>query len=74
MSAPSLYASLGQIKAEAARLDFVKSALTVLGLLPVAVGFLLRFLWMAPAFLWASAMWGWRRADALVKARQAGSG
>lgn len=65
---PSLYADMRRVRSEAARLDFARSILTLIGAIPVILGFAARMLWMAPAFLWASCAWGWRRADAAIKA------
>lgn len=70
MAAPSLYADMRNVKTEAARLDFARSMLVLLGAIPVAAGFVARMLWMAPAFLFASAAWGWRRADTAIKAHE----
>ncbi len=65
--APSFYADLRKVREEAARLDFVRSMLSVIGIIPIVLGFTARVLWMAPAFLWVSVMWGWRRADSAIK-------
>lgn len=74
MAAPSLYADMSNVRREAARLDFARSLLVILGAVPVVLGFTARLIWMAPAFLWASAAWGWRRADRAIKAHQASGG
>lgn len=73
MTAPSLYADMRNIRTAAARLDFVRALLTVLSAIPVVLGFTARLVWMGPAFLWASAAWGWRRADTAIRAHEAAS-
>lgn len=67
MASPSLYADMRNIRTAAARLDFVRAMLTLLSVIPVVLGFAARLLWMGPAFLWASVVWGWRRADTALK-------
>lgn len=66
----SLYAEINHIRNEAATVDPVKVALTVLSFPFVALFFLLRFVWMIPAFMWAAGQWGWQRADSVIKARE----
>lgn len=65
----TLYAQVSSIRDEAAALDPVKVFLTLAGLPFFVLFFIARFVWMVPAFLWTSGFYGWRQADALVKAR-----
>lgn len=65
--APSFYGDMRNVREEAARLDFTRSLLAIIGAIPVVLGFTARVIWMAPAFLWVSAAWGWRRADSAIK-------
>lgn len=67
----SLYSDVRSIRAEALRVDPVRLLLAMVAFPFVVVGVVLRFCWMVPAFLYASAAYGWRRADEVVKARQA---
>lgn len=61
---------VAKIRTEAATLDPVKVVLTLVALGPFALFFVLRFAWMVPAYLWTTGVHGWRRADAVLKARQ----
>ena len=66
----SLYAEINHIRNEAASVDPVKVALTVVSSPFVVLFFLLRFAWMVPAFVWAAGVWGWQRADKVIKTRE----
>lgn len=67
----SVYADVTRLRAEAATVDPVKFFLAVVAAPFVLLGLVLRFAWMVPAFLYVSAQYGWRKADEVVKARQA---
>lgn len=67
----SVYADVNGIRAEAVSIDPVKFFLALFAAPFVLLGLVLRFAWMVPAFLYASALYGWRKADVVVKARQA---
>lgn len=66
----SVYADVSSIRAEAAKLDPVKVALTLAAIVPFVLFFVLRFAWMVPAYLWTSGVHGWRQADKVLHARQ----
>lgn len=65
----SLYADVASIRDEAAKLDPVKVFMTLCGLPFFALFFVVRFVWMVPAFLWTAGIYGWRQADGLIRAR-----
>lgn len=67
----SVYSDVSEIRAEALRVDPVRALLAVVAFPFVVLGLVLRFAWMVPAFLYASTVYGWRRADEVVKQRQA---
>ncbi len=67
----SVYADLREIRREALQVDPVRILLTLFAAPFVVLGLVLRFAWMVPAFCYASAVYGWRKADTTVKARQA---
>jgi len=66
----SVYADVPRIRTEAATLDPVRVLLTLVAVVPFVLGFVLRFAWMVPAFIWTSGVHGWRSADKAVAARQ----
>ena len=65
----SLYADVANIRDEAAKLDPVKVFMTLCGLPFFVLFFVVRFVWMVPAFLWTAGIYGWRQADRLIAAR-----
>jgi hypothetical protein len=67
----SVYSDMRQIRAEALRLDPVRFLLAILAAPFAVLGVVLRLVWMVPAFCYASTVYGWRKADAAVKASQA---
>lgn len=67
----SVYSDVSRIRAEALSVDPVKFLLAVAAIPFVVLGLVLRVVWMVPAFCYASAVYGWRRADEVVKQRQA---
>lgn len=67
----SVYDDVLTIRAEALRVDPVRFLLAVLAAPFVVLGAVLRIAWLVPAFLYASAVIGWRKADGAVKAAEA---
>ena len=67
----SVYSDMRSIRADALRVDPVRLLLALVAFPFVVLGVLLRACWMVPAFLYASAAYGWRKADVVLKARQA---
>lgn len=67
----SLYADVARVRAEAATLDPVKVFMTLCGLPFFVLFFVVRFVWMVPAFLWTAGIYGWRQADGLIQVRVA---
>jgi hypothetical protein len=51
-----------EISKEAAKLDPRKVAVTILVVVPFMLGWTVRKLWLALAFLWTAAVVGWREA------------
>lgn len=66
----SVYTDVTKIRMDAAALHPGRALLTLVAIVPILLGFVLRFAWMVPAFLWSSAVYGWRQADAQVKTFQ----
>lgn len=66
----SLYGQAEHIKREAAQLDPLKVAITVLLVVPFVLGYTVRLVWVLISLLWVGAVHGWRVASAQVEARQ----
>lgn len=67
----TVYSDMREIRREALNVDPVRALLAILAFPFVLLGLVLRVVWMVPAFCYASAVYGWRKADVAVKARQA---
>lgn len=67
----SVYSDVREIRREALNVDPVRALLAVVAFPFVVLGLVLRVVWLVPAFCYASATYGWRKADVAVKARQA---
>lgn len=67
----SVYSDVRQIRAEALNLDPTKALLAIVAFPFFVIGFMWRFAWMVPAFAVTSMRFGWRRANAVIDARQA---
>lgn len=66
----TLYASAEAIRREARELDPMKVLITVLSLIPFALGWTVRLAWVLISLLWTAGVVGWRQADAQMAARR----
>lgn len=71
MTTSSLYASTAQIRAEAAKLDPLKVLITLVLIVPYILGWTARIVWILIALLWTGGVYGWRKAQAQIEAREA---
>jgi hypothetical protein len=59
-----------RISEDARRLDPAKVALTILLALPFLLGLVARVVWLALAFLWSAALYGWQAGGSLGDLRR----
>lgn len=66
----TLYASVDQVRREAAQLDPLKVLVTLLLIVPFVLGYAVRLAWVVLALLWTGSVIGWRTATTQIEARR----